>query len=260
MTKKISILGCGWLGFPLTKHLKNKSYPIKGSSRNKNKLELLDKNGIIPFELDIENQHREDYWEKFLTSDILVVDIPNKNIEAHSQFANLIRNSEIKQIIYTSSTSVYLPTEDPVEESSKLNIENPLVAIEKIYQNTGIPTTILRLSGLVGPDRHPGRFFRRRPEAALAKVPINLVHLEDVIRVMDWVLKQVLIDDVFNVTSLEHPLKFDFYSKAYQAYFEKPPQFKLSKDRSASKLISADKIASRSQLEFSLQKYYPELF
>lgn len=260
MSKTISILGCGWLGYPLAIHWKNKGFRIQGSSRSRKKMALLEKNGIQPFLFDIEDIHRNELWKPFLEVDILVIAIPNKNIEAHRHLSELLADSDVKQVIYTSSTSVYLPTEDPVIEKDKVDTDNSLVAIEKIYQNTSTPSCILRLSGLVGPDRHPGRFFRRRPDAALAQVPINLIHLEDIIRVFDWIVDHLPCPEIYNVCSTEHPPKFDFYSKAYEAYFRKSAQFQLDQDQSAYKVISAEKFAARTHLKFSLQKYYPELF
>ncbi|WP_321539617.1 NAD(P)-binding domain-containing protein [Flavobacterium piscinae] len=47
--KQISILGCGWLGMPLAKHLLQKGYSIKGSTTTETKLELLQNEGITPF-------------------------------------------------------------------------------------------------------------------------------------------------------------------------------------------------------------------
>lgn len=221
---------------------------------------LLEKNGIQPFTLDIEDIQRNELWKPFLEVDILVIAIPNKNIEAHRHLSELLADSDVKQVIYTSSTSVYLPAEDPVIEKGKLDTDNSLVASEKIYQNTSTPSCILRLSGLVGPDRHPGRFFRRRPDASLAKVPINLIHLDDVIEVFDWVIDHLPCDDVINVTSIEHPPKFDFYSKVYESYFQESARFQLLSDQSAYKLISAKKLEMMSQLTFSLKAHYPELF
>ena len=46
---KISILGCGWLGFPLAKKLIEIGFEVKGSTTSENKLALLKSNNIEPF-------------------------------------------------------------------------------------------------------------------------------------------------------------------------------------------------------------------
>ncbi|RYE24983.1 MAG: SDR family NAD(P)-dependent oxidoreductase, partial [Sphingobacteriaceae bacterium] len=47
--KKISILGCGWLGLPLAKLLVAKGWQVKGSTTTFEKLNLLQEAGIEPF-------------------------------------------------------------------------------------------------------------------------------------------------------------------------------------------------------------------
>ena len=44
---KISILGCGWLGFPLAKSLVEKGFSVKGSTTSENKLSILSTAGIL---------------------------------------------------------------------------------------------------------------------------------------------------------------------------------------------------------------------
>lgn len=47
--KQISILGCGWLGFPLAKSLLEKGFSINGSTTSVEKIAVLEKAGIHPF-------------------------------------------------------------------------------------------------------------------------------------------------------------------------------------------------------------------
>ena len=47
---------------------------------------------------------------------------------------------------------------------------------------------ILRLAGLVGPGRHPGRFFAGK-SAPDGQHGVNLVHLEDVIGAIELLLQ-----------------------------------------------------------------------
>ena len=51
--KKISILGCGWLGLPLAKSLIEKGFSIKGSTTSEEKLQVLQNAGIQPFLISI---------------------------------------------------------------------------------------------------------------------------------------------------------------------------------------------------------------
>ena len=78
MKNNISILGCGWLGFPLALTLTKKGYSIKGSITSEIKVEKLKSNGVQPFIINLSN--RENEFEKFLNSEVLIIAIPSKNI------------------------------------------------------------------------------------------------------------------------------------------------------------------------------------
>ena len=74
---KISILGCGWLGFPLAKSLHSKGYEVKGSTTSESKLDVLKNAGILPFQIQLEENQIIGNIEDFLKeTDILVIDIP----------------------------------------------------------------------------------------------------------------------------------------------------------------------------------------
>ena len=49
MMTQISILGCGWLGFPLAKALVSKGFSVKGSTTSDEKIAVLKNAGIEPF-------------------------------------------------------------------------------------------------------------------------------------------------------------------------------------------------------------------
>ena len=50
---KISILGCGWLGFPLAKALITKGFSVNGSTTSVEKLPILENSGISPFLINV---------------------------------------------------------------------------------------------------------------------------------------------------------------------------------------------------------------
>ena len=50
--KQISILGCGWLGFPLAQQLMCQGFQIKGATTSESKLSVLQNAGISPFLLN----------------------------------------------------------------------------------------------------------------------------------------------------------------------------------------------------------------
>ena len=112
--KKISILGCGWLGLPLAKSLIEKGFSIKGSTTSEEKLQVLQNAGIQPFLISIKFDKVVGDVVNFLNeSDILIIDIPpdlrsgntESFIEKMKQSIPFLEKSSIKKIIFVSPTS-----------------------------------------------------------------------------------------------------------------------------------------------------------
>lgn len=86
---KVSILGCGWLGFPLAKKLIEIGFEVKGSTTTENKLAVLKSNKIAPYLLEVSEHKISECISDFLyNADILIIDIPpglRKIIEATSE-------------------------------------------------------------------------------------------------------------------------------------------------------------------------------
>ena len=185
--KKISILGCGWLGLPLAKKLIEKGNSIKGSTTSENKLSILEDAGINPFlvilsdpeasgEGGLESESVSEAINDFLAeSEILIIDIPPKLrtntdssrklfVEKIETLIPFIEKSTIKKVLFVSSTSVYGDQNDLIIEETIPNPETEsgkqLLLAEAILQkNQNFETTILRFGGLIGEDRHPVKFL-----------------------------------------------------------------------------------------------------
>lgn len=54
---KISILGCGWLGFPLAKALVEKGFLVNGSTTTVAKMAGLENQGIVPFLVALDSKN-----------------------------------------------------------------------------------------------------------------------------------------------------------------------------------------------------------
>ena len=105
MKNSISILGCGWLGLPLAKILVKKGYSIKGSTTSEVKIEKLKSIGVQPFIINLGNRDFE--FDNFLSSEVLIIAIPSKNVADFKNLISHIEISKIKKVLFISSTSVY---------------------------------------------------------------------------------------------------------------------------------------------------------
>ncbi|HSI91812.1 MAG TPA: hypothetical protein VK927_11895, partial [Adhaeribacter sp.] len=143
MLKKISILGCGWLGLPLAKTQVKLGHQVKGSTTTAGKLPILAEDGIQPFLLDLNELLSGAGQQDFFCSEILVINVPPKRKSGNNyrqQMINLaehLRHTEIRKILLVSSTSVYAPSEAVITEESALD-ENgaaDLIAVENLFRN-----------------------------------------------------------------------------------------------------------------------------
>ncbi|MGB1242120.1 MAG: SDR family oxidoreductase [Chitinophagales bacterium] len=245
--KTISIIGCGWLGLPLAIHLQGKGFFIKGSTTSTSKIEDLKQKGIEPYLLQLQDNgtlsiEQKRNLEELLKADILVFNIPpgrrNPDVEASflakiKTLRNAIEASSLQEIIFVSATSVY-PLQNQIV--TELDAKNPskasgkaLLQAEQVLQNLqNVETTVLRLAGLYGPNRPPGRFLAGRQNLANGEGRVNLVHLQDCIEVIFEVIRQKKWGKTYNVCSDEHPMREVFYTAAAKSLGLAVPTFAVN--------------------------------
>ena len=246
--KYISILSCGWLGESLAVNMLGKGFSVKGATTSLDKKERLSVKGIDAFQLRFEDLNEN--MIQFLNSDILILNLTIKDIELYKQFLPVLEQSSIKNLILISSTGVYKNSEKPVDENSDLS-ESPWVAIENLLiDSKNFQTTILRFSGLFGGNRKPGNFLSGKT-VKNADAPINLIHRDDCIQIINEIIKQDVWEECFNCTADTHPSKKEFYTKAAEAIDVPLPIFdEEGGNNSSFKLITNEKLKRRLNYNF----------
>lgn len=250
---KISILGSGWLGLPLTVHLSEKGFLTKTSTRSDSRAKQISKQGIDVCVFDIENIDKSDL--SFLDADILIVNITSKNINAFDNLITKVEKSSIKNVLFISSTSVYPNLNKVITEDDGIELEdNKLFKIENAFQeNKNFTTTILRFSGLIGYSRHPGNWFSSRP-ISQPNAPVNLIHRDDCIGIINAIISQSAWGGVFNACADTHPIKKEFYFNARRLLNKKRPEV-VSEEVLEYKIISNAKLKKALNYAF----IYPNL-
>ena len=243
--QKISILGCGWLGLPLGKQL-TKNFKVLGSVRKKSDLVELDKLNITPFLIPFEKENNS-IDSLFLNSDVLIITIPPKAENFVKTIKNLIfeiEKSTIKKVLYCSSISVYgnqngILTENNTTLPKTENAKKMATVEQLLLQNSHFKTTVLRLGGLIGQQRHPAKHLSdkilKQPNAL-----INLIHLTDCIGAIETIITQQLTG-VFNLVAPFHPKKIVYYSSACQQLQIPVPKADVSISTNTT-IISSEKI------------------
>lgn len=238
----VSILGTGWLGGALFKTLvSNTTFTVYGSSRKaaiRAALQSYCQEQHQLFAIDAPNFSERD--AAFFSADTLIVTIPpgrrqENGVEQYPATINaIIRQAEangIKHLIYTSSTGVYGNSLGIVNEDTPTapatNSAKAVVAAEKCFLASTIPSSILRLAGLYGPDRHPGRWFANKTAIPNSDAPVNLIHRADVVAAILRVIENpptTAKNQLFNVCAASHPSRADFYSNAVLALGRQVPE------------------------------------
>lgn len=261
---KVSIVGCGWLGFPLAKFLVENDFAVKGSTTSVVKMEQLYKNKIQPFLINLFEGYRAD--KEIFDTDILIVTLPpsqkKQKEEDYLDALNFLVSKAAPEtkLIYTSSTSIYKSLNTELREESIIDIEDSdyplLYKAERIFMDSGRPSTIVRFGGLTGYDRILIKYFAGKRDLTFGNEPVNLIHRDDAVQVIFEIIKQQKWNTVFNACAPEHPLKKDFYTFLADAYNYEMPHFSDSVERNPYKIISSDKLIRELSYQFLFEDPY----
>ena len=130
------------------------------------------------------------------------------------------RSQPAGRIAFTSSTGVYEGATGEVDESTPITgrsakVRKLALAESQVAAQSQRPYVILRLGGLYGGDRHPGRTLAGRADLPQGDAPVNLVSRERVIAEITALLDHPFWrQPIRNVVDEAHPPKADFY-RAY---------------------------------------------
>ncbi|RKS55790.1 nucleoside-diphosphate-sugar epimerase [Gillisia mitskevichiae] len=225
----ISILGCGWLGLPLAKKLIEAGHIVKGSTTNRDKINLLSSEGIIPYKIQLFEEGVQGDMTSFLNeSEVLIIDIPpglRKDPEVNfvgkiERLKSYLEKARIEKVLFVSATSVYEDTEDfpeyTEEESANGNAENArqLIGAEELLKASDrYATSIIRFGGLIGPGRHPVNYLSGKSDLQDPAGPVNLIHLDDCIGIITAILEKKAWGETFHGVYPEHPTRKEYYSR-----------------------------------------------
>ena len=255
MQKKIVITGYGWMAGYLGNALLSSDSPIKahvvGTTRSDDKLKKMSEQSItgVKFALGDDTsqlcQHMHDAT--------FIINIPpgrrNTQLDGFTQQVIALINdaiaANVAHIIFVSTTSVYGDsTNETLTETSSTNPETASakahVAIESHLASLSskVNYTVLRLAGLVGPDRHPARSLSGR-ELPAGNKRINLVHIDDVVSGLLAVIKTPPRNCTLHLCSMLHPKRGEYYVRAASALNLPLPIFSDTESEAKGKVVNA---------------------
>ncbi|WP_051203387.1 NAD-dependent epimerase/dehydratase family protein [Hugenholtzia roseola] len=222
--KSATILGAGWLGFPLALYLAQEHhFEINATTTTVEKIASFEAEGIKPYLLELPLSTRKEVALDAASQDSSTLDslfetaficfaFPpksrnQKEADTYSEkvqsvidflsekYKNLDNKEQKPKLIFLSSTSVYPDCNQEVEESYPITAQNSpsphILAAENILKTQTIfDYCILRLAGLMGYDRCAGKYFAGQQNLTFGNQPVNHVHRADVVRIIYEIMRE----------------------------------------------------------------------
>ena len=253
--KNYLIIGYGWLGKALAEALKSTDAIIWATSSDDLKLNDIKTAGISALRLK-KNSGVLSWAEDELPIvhfDAVIVTLPPFE-GALESLSNLLQSLHVKSIVFTSSTGVYEDVSALVNESSSINKDHLVFQMEERIRSLQPSNyTILRMSGHIGPNRHPVRFFLRHGrDIPNGQAPVNLIHQKDIIASILVTMNDSHGNSVYNVCWPEHPTKEEYYGAISLKIGEKRLVFLKGNQ---GKIIDGSKITNETGFHYDFSIY-----
>jgi len=267
----VSIIGCGWLGQALAQSLMAENITVLASYQSKSTLEQLTKLKIpatrlvLPLAVDEKVEFSASMLgidNTLFEHEVLIIAIPPQLKKGKldyplkiQQLVKLAELGETKQIIFLNSTAIYNGLVGEVDENQAFNLAAEkvatLVAAEQAVQEFSQQVDILRLAGLVGPNRHPGKFLRSDRVFTGASAQVNLVHQTDVVNIIKLLIAKSSkqSSNIYNVVSGTKVDRKSYYQVAAKALGLTTPRFEPEHVNCAGKQVVGEKL--RQKLHYS---------
>lgn len=240
--EQLVVLGAGWLGRPLCLQQQKKGWNVQGTHRSNVhqhtfERQLIFEGNKLNHQLDLHNA----WW---------VCAIPPGTRQPESHYLETLKlaiqlanSMSAKGFLLCSSTAVYDQDNAIYTEQSAVKVttvrQKPLIAAEQQVLNSG--GKVLRLGGLIGPEREPGRFVAGKELRSSSLQTVNMVQQQDVINAIVTVLKNwQLAAPIYNVVNPSHPTKADYYQQKCTQNGTQPPSF--SSHEKAERIINGSAI------------------
>lgn len=256
---RIGIMGGGWLGLAVAEKAMERNHSIKVSTTHKEKSTLLKKKGFDAAVVEVSEFDINGENDFFNDVKLLIISIPpglRKNpdrnyIAVIEQIINKIELTGIEKVIFTSSTSVYGNQAETITEESELlgttEAARQIIAVEKkLLEHKQFESCILRLGGLVGPNRHPIFTLSGKKNIPNPLSPINFIHQQDAVSIILHIIENWQGNQAYNAVTPFHPTRINYYSEMAKIAALEAPAFE--KSGIVRGIVSANKV--RKDLNF----------
>ncbi|MFC4701698.1 NAD-dependent epimerase/dehydratase family protein [Glaciecola siphonariae] len=275
---KTCIIGLGWLGVPLAKHMQQLGHTTNGTTRSTQKIAALANENITAHEFDLFAAPPQAQLAEGLFNDanVIINIAPGRRdidasifTEAMHTLVDYVFACGAKHLVFVSTTSVFGNQQGCLNEDDTPNAVTPSgiahQSIERyIVSNYASKATILRLAGLIGlnPDgslRHPVSALARKSNIRNGHHPVNLLHQHDAIAFISAIISVRPERKILHACSLLHPSRREYYTWAGKKLGLGTIDFTPPED-DKSKEVGKTIDASASLKALNLRLYYPSPF
>jgi len=264
----VGIIGCGWLGSALAHQLKEKAVKVLATRSTSENVEQLLSQGIDASVLLLPNEQSELNAHPIFNSQCIVIAITPQFKQGRADYGDKVEQLVIaakaspcvEQVILLSSTAVYNGLSGDIAETANLDLTADKVsvlnqaeqAVLSFNDNVNKVAYVLRLAGLVGPNRHPGKFLLNGRMLKSPEAKVNLIHQQDVIGLIESLLSESITSGIFNGVSATHASKKEYYQTAASALAIAPPSFvpEESSSTQIKRIVNGDKVAAELGYQF----------
>ncbi len=260
----IGVLGGGWLGEDLVEKVNLSGLQVRMTTTNRKKLKRFGDQGYKGYFLKVTESKIEGQMEFFTELDVLVITVPpgmRKNPKANyesviGQITKKIEAFGIKKVIFTSSTGVYGFQEGIITEDSQLlgntaSAKQIISIEEKLLTNQNFESIMVRLGGLIGPNRHPIYSLSGKKNLPNPESPINFIHRQDAVTILLQLIQNWKGNEVYNAVTPFHPSRKEYYSEMAKMAKLVPPMFE--NDGKIRGTISSEKLVRELNCQFKVK-------
>jgi len=256
----VLIVGCGYVGTHVAYALKNK-FPVVVTARSDKHLEELRASFTFVEHLDTNNL--EEFERVAYPHEAIIVTVAAKDMRSyHETYLKtaenlailLFKNTFVKHVIYTSSTSVYgdhegciideTTTPQPTSEQSSILLETERQLLACTTQTRKV--CIFRLGEIYGPSREISsrvKHYQGKSAPGDGSFPTNMIHVDDISRAITFALQHSL-EGVYNLCDDDHMPRAELYNTISLKYHLPKVNWDPSQKthHSSKKIISSQKL------------------
>jgi nucleoside-diphosphate-sugar epimerase len=233
---KCAFVGLGWLGIPLANFLTSKGFEISGTTRSSEKQQQLSAKGwgVICWDASTDESIPSSFFE---ACELVIINIPPGKLRENNRYAEVCCSiataiPSASKVIFVSTTGIYpdealTTNEDEFSRTPYLKENLFALTEERLDAILKERLTIVRFAGLIGPNRNPARFLAGKTDVSNPNAPVNLIHLNDCIQIIDAIITQNKWGEIYNGCASDHPTRQEYYTAMCECFGLVPPTFNV---------------------------------